>query len=476
LGVGAGVGLAAVLLAAWIAGRGRRWEPELLVLLLLALISFPWLLCLLRRRFDLFEPPIVLSGIWLFAYALPSVSILAGVDPLWNTWDRRAVGDTRLLLSSALVLSAGFLTAFLAGYFFFPARAEATPRPPRTELDPRRFRNWSMVTTGAALLLFAGFVQQIGGLEVLLANLHDRVRLFSGLNYLGLPILSLHSVVLLSYTRLLRAGRRPGLGFLAFFTFALGITTLQGSKTSLLAALLALVVARHYLKRPVRLATVVILAVAAPFAALSFDLFFREYLVHGNITTLGFDISLMTAARDAWNMFYANAFLQTQVLMLMVDGMPQILPFQLGLPYAAAFAMPIPRALFPDKPPVGTEIFSRAFFPELLDQGTSIPTSLVGEFYMNFGVAGVLLGGLLLGCGMRGLYAWRQRRRDEPMVAPLYGLVIGTLLPWVRGDSFGPTVSFLVVALPLVAIARLSSYRLPSVPSMTLPSSSRRRE
>jgi len=215
----------------------------------------------------------------------------------------------------------------------------------------------------------------------------------------------------------------------------------------------------------VRLATVVVLGVAAPFAALSFDLFFREYLINGIITTLGFDISLLAAARDGWNMFYANAFFQTQVLMLMVDGMPQTLPFQLGQPYIAVLAMPIPRVWFPDKPPVGTEVFSRAFFPDLLDQGTSMPTSLVGEFYMNFGVAGVLLGGLLVGWGMRALYTWLLRRRHEPMVAPLYGLVIGTLLPWIRGDTFGPTVSFLVVALPLFTIARLSRRRIPCLPS-----------
>lgn len=461
LGLGAGTGLLLVVGFMEVEGLAPGCGPELLLSLLLGLMILPWLACLGRRRFDLFEPPIVLTGVWLVAYVFPSLTILAGVDPLWNLWGPRASGATRSLLSSALSLSTGFFAAFLSGYLLFRTRAEASAQPARFALVPQRFRAWSLVTAATALALFVVFVGQIGGLAVLLSNLHDRVRLFAGLNYLGLPILSLLSVVLLGYARLLLAGERPGLGFLALLAFAFGINTLQGTKTNLLAAAIALVVTRHYLSRPIRVTTVVVFGVGAALAALSFDLFFREYLVNRVIVTLPFGSSPLALAREAWVIFYANALTPTQVLMLMVDGMPLTLPFQVGQPYLAMVTMAVPRALFPEKPPVATEIFSRTFFPELLDHGTSIPASLVGEFYMNFGAPGVLLGGLLAGCGMRWLYGRLQSRRREPTVVPLYGLVIGTLLPWIRGDSFGPTVFVLMVALPLVAIASLSRRRVP---------------
>jgi hypothetical protein len=165
---------------------------------------------------------------------------------------------------------------------------------------------------------------------------------------------------------------------------------------------------------------------------------------------------MVDAALAAWVAFATNAFVQVQVLMLMVDGIPGTLPFQLGKPYLALVLMPIPRALFPDKPPVGTEVFSQAFFGDLLDQGTSIPTSLVGEFYLNFGAVGVALGGMLLGAVLARAYSWMLRNREQPATVPIYALTMATLLPWVRGDTFGPTVFYLAVALPLALLARVS--------------------
>jgi hypothetical protein len=45
---------------------------------------------------------------------------------------------------------------------------------------------------------------------------------------------------------------------------------------------------------------------------------------------------------------------------------------------------------------------------------------------------------------------------NQPAVAALYAMFIGTLLPWVRGDTFGPTVFFAGVATPILVPARLA--------------------
>ena len=472
--LGAVLGLATVA-AALQAEAAAPWAgPELFSALLLGLVSIPFLIALSQRRLDLFEPTVVLAGIWLVAYVLPGISIAAGAYPLWNEWGKRALGDTRPLLASALALSAEFFGAVLIGYYLVPA--PAANQTSHRRLDLGRMWGWSIAMEATAIFLFGALIQQLGGPGVLLSSLNDRVRLFSGLNYLGLPILCFFSIALLGYAESLNEGREASPRLIAFMVVAFGINTLNGTKTNLFSFLLALIIVRHYLTRPVRLATAASVVVGAAFAAVAYDLFFREYLVSGLVTSLSLQGSPLDTLREAWIQFSSNTFVHVPVLMLMVDAIPTTLPFQLGKPYGALLTMPIPRVLFPAKPPVGTEIFSRALFGDLLDQGTSVPTTLVGEFYMNFGVLGVLLGGLLVGAGLRLLYRRMLRRRREPTVTPVYALVVATLFPWSRGDTFGPTVFFLAVCAPLWLLARLSRRASPARPGAAFEGSAGSRD
>jgi oligosaccharide repeat unit polymerase len=462
------VGAATVTAAVAVAGT-VLWPslshgvPLALVSLLIALNAFlatiPIIIGRTRRQFDLFEPTVIIGLIWFFAYVFPAIAILIGGDIAWLQWGLRAKQDTVPLLAQALSVSAaGLIGLHLAYYFPYVGSARrVVSHSTSWELDPRRFRVWSILIGLGALAMFSLLVAQVGGLGVLLSRLNDRVRLLSGLNYLAAPAVSLLSILLVAYAAWLRRGSRAG--GVAVFALALvgfGVNVTLGSKTNVFCILLALLVTRHYLYKPVRPLFAVALGLGGVVLAMAFDLFFREFLVIKEVASFNLNAAPAEMARLAWFAFSSNAFVQLQGLMLIIDGVPDLLPFQLGRPYLAMVLILVPRGLFPGKPPIITEIFSRAYFPDLLSEGTSIPTSMVGEFYINFGVLGVLLGGIVIGAALRRAYQTLRERPYEPGVIPVYALIVATLLPWIRGDSFGPTVFFVSVVAPMWVLIRLS--------------------
>jgi hypothetical protein len=476
LGLGLAAAVAAVgLVAHWESaalGVGRQAVLDLTIGALL-LVALPILIAIARGRLDLFEPIVVVAGVWAMGYLLPAVLIASESDPTWVVWQDRARGETLALAYRALLLSSGGFIGVLVGYYGFgsPRGATAAPRP----VDPTTVRRWMIFATLLIAGSFMVFVSRVGGPGILLASLNDRVRLFAGNNFLLLPVQALLGFVVYQWAARLdgpevvdagrgtgQVGRRRGRWSwgLALITIAVfTINTVNASKTTMLASLVALVVIRHYRYRAVGPALALALAGLGLMAGVAFDLYFREYLVLKELVSIDLSANLPEIVRAGWASLSRDAFLQLQTLMILLDGVPDRLPFQLGEPYLANFLAAIPRTVYPGKPPVGTEVFSRAFFEDLLAGGTSIPTSLVGEFYLNFGVVGIVVGCVVVGVLLRAGYSWLRRNRARPEVVTTYAFLCGSLMPWIRGDTFGPTVFFLSAVVPMWLIVGLSRDR-----------------
>ncbi len=458
----AGLSVGAAL--AWLGETSIASRPaEHALLTALVLSALPWLTAFARGKLDPFEPTLLLSGIWLLAYIMPAAQILGGRDAVWDVWYTKTQAPTGELLARALFVSNTFLAVLFITFYGSGLILRQTQTPARHRPVVSRLRFSSGLLVLAALSSLTLLTLAVGGPNALLSNLNDRVRLFWGLNYLSVPIVALFAVMLASYSE--RALRRQpvGLGFALFAASAFALNSALGSKTNVLAAGLALVVTRHYLVKPLRVRWLAFIAAAAVVLGVGYDVVFREYLRLGEVVTVDASAAPMEIITNAWGTFSGNAFFQLQALMLMVDGMPAVIPYQGLEHYRALLLMPIPRAFYPGKPPLGTARFTWAFFPELDPFETwTIPTTLVGEFYMSAGIAGVVIGALVVGGLLRVAYAWSCRNRWELHAAPLYGLVAGTLLPWVRGDTFGPTVFFASVAVPLYLLSRFSRRALRS--------------
>jgi hypothetical protein len=111
-----------------------------------------------------------------------------------------------------------------------------------------------------------------------------------------------------------------------------------------------------------------------------------------------------------------------------VHAVPDDLPYAYGRTIATWFVTPIPRSLWPDRPHAssGVEIGEAIYG----NGRVSVPPGFVGELYWNFGIGGVLVGSLLLGCLMGELH--RRFRR------------------WPHGDPVG-TLGMAAISFPLGA-------------------------
>lgn len=90
-----------------------------------------------------------------------------------------------------------------------------------------------------------------------------------------------------------------------------------------------------------------------------------------------------------------------------VHHVPEILPYQSGATIAGYLIAPVPRAIWPDKPliSVGPQIGSAIYGNER----SGVPPGMFGDMYLNFGVAGILLGSVALGLILAAVDRWRQR-------------------------------------------------------------------
>lgn len=129
-----------------------------------------------------------------------------------------------------------------------------------------------------------------------------------------------------------------------------------------------------------------------------------------------------------------------------------------GETFLAALTAPVPRPLLGEAKPAGgasTE-FTQRFFPEVYQNSsrTEYSASFVGELYMNFGLAGSVLGGAGLGLWIYALTKLYERRL--PLATLAYGIALGRTFSLLRGDSFNfvaqMSASLLAVVLILILL------------------------
>lgn len=97
-------------------------------------------------------------------------------------------------------------------------------------------------------------------------------------------------------------------------------------------------------------------------------------------------------------------------------GVPRLMDFQMGRTLLWYFLVPIPRALWPDKPDYGRfgGVFGRAFgILSPLDTSTSIGVTLIGELYLNFHLLGVALGMAFYGVIWRLAFGYFMEQRPK---------------------------------------------------------------
>lgn len=236
------------------------------------------------------------------------------------------------------------------------------------------------------------------------------------------------------------------------------IDLMTGSRSALLYGLVVpLLVIRDHLGRQLRLRTLVWAALAAVLLlSVAYRSIVRDQFFASNEGRSVLEIiqdNLRSLPSYFWGGYEVSAFDGTIDIAVRV---PKELEYQYGKTLVNGLTAPIPRALWPGKPlGGGNMVYTATFYPSYYQHlNTEYSLSIIGELYMNFGVAGVLAGSVLIGMFLRWLYGKANQGRGRNLWLLVYGVVMGRMLGLWRSDFFnffGQTVGYLVLILALAS-------------------------
>jgi hypothetical protein len=130
---------------------------------------------------------------------------------------------------------------------------------------------------------------------------------------------------------------------------------------------------------------------------------------------------------------------------------PREFPFRYGGTYLDSVLFVIPRAIWPAKP----RSFGLAVGRYLFAVETDIPPGYIGELYINFHVAGIVVGMYLLGLLLRKAHQWTIN--GDPVALTVYSVVAPYLI-FFMGRSFigAGTLALIpcVLMLPVIYFLR----------------------
>ncbi len=352
-----------------------------------------------------------------------------------------------------LVALVGYAT-LLAGYVLPLGRLAA-------DVVPRMKREWSAETTlGVALLTIPL------GWSVTLASQFGLIPERAGSGFLGAISQGTSfgiGLIVLCYQRyrsrmalLLLALVIPPTMFFNFFT---------SSKILFLMPLVLIVVVHVIVTRRLRAWWIVgFVAVMAVFYPVSKT--YREFMVSNNLSAVQVIASPQRALHLITN--FASSFepgeylslgLETTgnrldslgILSVIVRDSGTRVPFQGGWSIGYVAVAYIPRFLWPDKPGVsGIGRWVTAYFGYGPHIDSSTASTVMGEFYFNFGWTGVIVGMALLGVWFRFLQD-SFLRIDATIPAMLAGVVaILTLASGIGGHVFGVTNTVILNIAPIM--------------------------
>jgi hypothetical protein len=413
-------------------------DPITLAALVLAAVLSGPLCCawLARRRTDPLSVAVVFIVLIVLGYLLPLPSFLEGIDKaslfVGYVYHRKEEAVTR-----ALWLAAGGSLAFLIPLVCFRV-ASPTPEAERDAApvvwSADRLRTVGILYTVTAVVMFLIGVVIIGGPAALLAAQSDRLRAFSGINFLLYAVQLCPIFALLWWMWMIASGVRPGLRFWIYVLLSFGVCALEGSKLIIVLMLMAGVYIYHVRVRPFKARYLAIAGFLTLVGASAYDLYFREYAVNHEIASIDLNVPIQNKAMLLADRALGGQFIQIQMLSIIVDGTPGLFEYEHGATFIHAVTFIVPRALWPDKPTTNAGRFAETLRPDIVEQGTTFPPSMMGEFYWNFGDVGVIVGMLAVGCMYRGAERAMLARPRDPCVALPCAFFWSLLIVGIRGS------------------------------------------
>jgi hypothetical protein len=422
---------------------------------------------------DPLDPLLVYTGVLLFYFVIHTVWL--GLKSQYP-YQFIVLPFEDALPKTELLIAAAF-AALLVGYRLHGSRAS---RPPRKPVAARisDVPTWLLVLIFIAGLVFNLLALKAGAFDKSTESQFKttgNVQVLQTLAYTGY----LGFAVALCKLLLIPRGERPLTLKLAVWGFMLPTQVAfgfaVGAKMQAFFALFALILAFNKIVRPLRprtilLAVLVFMFVVSPVIQSSRVDGLQSGAHVSTVGDLGTTLSgtparlmkLVTDPATALTGFdiVNNRTNGSETVALAVKYTPSLGPYQYGRPWARIPLSLIPRFVWPNKPfSTQARDFSIVYGGESAARGygLGLAPTIPGDLYLNFGIAGVLLGFVAIGWLLRYITRLIERHGHDPALGVVIYIVVMSQLMLVEQDvglTGATLLPQVIVAAALVACLR----------------------
>ena len=410
----------------------------------------------------LFYPPAFFSYLIFLGFIIPYpiVTSLGEDSPFFLVWNYKYM-DFDQGIQNSLLAAILSLTFFFLGFKFALTPKQynriqkiAFLKHPQI-INKFFFPLFTLTLFFLCLILLVIRIIQVGGLSSYFSGNENRVEFFEGNNIFALMQNCFAGAFLFWYFVNLK--KSSFFSKTIFFLFSLILLLSSNSKSPLFVLLVSMFVFYYYFKYRISAIKLVFISFIFMFFFVSWELIFREYFVIGELASYDTSIS---ASQNFWTMFgwfFVGNFMQLQTVSIVIDH------YQSGshLLYGSSFLMivliALPRLIFPWKPLTAAGEFTLLLWPEKYDyNGTTLPPGLIGELYMNFSWAGIIIGIFIIGFIYGLLWKKFKDDKDDVKYTILFAIALSLLLHIFRGELSSPILLGFFFYIPTLILTKFS--------------------
>jgi|GEM_PF-6008932 len=449
-----------VSLAALAALSPVYWAHAVWLALMAGMISFPfWRGYLVEGKVDIFEPIFLFLALYTFYYVSRPLYILymgEQTSLLGFYLDRQT-------FTLALMYCAWGLCGFLAGYYWGRRRPAAGHFKAIDELDEQKAWWIAIGCIGVGAAAYTYVIYVLGGGLVKTFSTERTMRYFivaKNPYVANLTALMGVGILVLYFLSILKRSTRVQwrVFFLASLVYGAFDIAFSGSRRGIVNIVFAMLMQRHYLRRPLSLRR------ALPWLVLLLAFSFTWLYVRTTMDQ-GFDAVRYRLGQLETKQVFDDVYTQGDnavfdYLIAIISTVPAQYDYGYGAGLARFVYFLIPREIWPDKPENLSRVMTQRYDPVTYLSGGSAGASMVGEFYLEFGWFGILPGTLLLGYLFGRGYRWLAANAPTQLAVLIYSCgVFAFTGNIVRGGLFNATIELAQLVLPILLLVRVAKRR-----------------
>jgi hypothetical protein len=363
-------------------------------------------------------------------------------------------GDFYEAMNRALSIALVGLVAVLVGYYMRVGKRIAASWP------VLKMKWQSKDYTGRALILFAVGLLAIWGPRIVSSSVLPEHLMFSVTFVFSMMQVLVPVSLFFVWSLLFERKRLDHWMLFGLVLTVFAIYASLSSKGQLTEIVIAIGLAWHYFRAPIRLTGFVLAFLIIVFVIVPLVTLYRAGVSGLDVSGLDRAIAALSGLASLdWNEFwtlsglaFAHRMDSFNTLLALTQAFPRDLRFLNGQGILKELMEGfVPRFLWPSKPIAEYGAEMSVFVGGIGGAGSVTGVTQIGDLYRNFGVWGVIPGMILIGIALRSMYEWYMRMvRSDNKVG--YLLYLGTLNILISGEG---TFASLFTVLPRALLVLL---------------------